>query len=158
MQREASLPCWQESTAGLYPEHGDSSQPPAAAFEYQDFSATCACFIKVVCPDKVSSQNVLLIFYLACTSYMPSQKYAPSLHHGRYSWWRSESLKQCFSDCGPWRFRKKECFINFIRHWTSEKYIHTCLKLTVLVELRRKVGESVLSITSCPSIIILEIL
>jgi hypothetical protein len=34
--------------------------------------------------------------------------------------------------------------------------IHVCvLKLPLLVELQHKVGESVLSITSCPSIIIL---
>jgi hypothetical protein len=40
---------------------------------------------------------------------------------------------------------------------TNEYYTHTSvLELPLLVDLRQKVGELVLSITSCPSTIILE--
>jgi hypothetical protein len=43
------------------------------------------------------------------------------------------------------------------RHLTNEKYTHTCvLKRPLLADLQQKVGELVLSITSCPSIITLE--
>jgi hypothetical protein len=39
----------------------------------------------------------------------------------------------------------------------NEKYTHiSVLKLPLLVDLQHKAGELVLSITSCPSVIILE--
>jgi hypothetical protein len=39
----------------------------------------------------------------------------------------------------------------------NEKYTHiSVLKLPFLVDLQQKAGELVLSITSCPSVIILE--
>jgi hypothetical protein len=52
-------------------------------------------------------------------------------------------------------FQEKNHCENCFRHLTSEKYTHTCLKLPLLVDLQQK-GDLVLSITSCPTIIVLE--
>jgi hypothetical protein len=51
-------------------------------------------------------------------------------------------------------FRKKKRCKNCIRHLKNEKYTHTCLCL--LFDFKQEVGELVISITYCPSIIILE--
>jgi hypothetical protein len=55
------------------------------------------------------------------------------------------------------RFWNKAHCTNSIKQLRNQKYTHTyVLKLNLLHDLQQKVGELVLSITSCPTIIILE--
>jgi hypothetical protein len=55
------------------------------------------------------------------------------------------------------QFQKKKHYKNCIRHLTNEKYPYiSLLKPPLLADLQQKVGELVLSITSCHIIIILE--
>jgi hypothetical protein len=55
------------------------------------------------------------------------------------------------------QFQKKKHYKNCIRHLTNEKYPYIyLLKPPLLADLQQKVGELVLSITSCHIIIILE--
>jgi hypothetical protein len=56
----------------------------------------------------------------------------------------------------PHAFQKKKQCKNSMT-LTNEKYIHTCLiKLPLFAELQQKIGELFLSITSCPTIIVLD--
>jgi hypothetical protein len=79
------------------------------------------------------------------------------------------ALDQCFSNCGLWttgglrwfaRWSKGRLEIESIAKTESDELkIHpymSVLKLYLLVVLQQKVGELVLSITPCPSILILE--
>jgi hypothetical protein len=60
---------------------------------------------------------------------------------------------------GPQQFQGKikalQKLYQILNEWKICPYM-SVLKLTLLVDLQQKVGELVLSITSCPSIIILE--
>jgi hypothetical protein len=67
-------------------------------------------------------------------------------------------LIQCFSKCGPRLFRKKIITkIVSVTEGMINTPIQVCAKkLPLVVDLQQKVGKLVLSITACPSVIILE--
>jgi hypothetical protein len=75
------------------------------------------------------------------------------------------SLMQYSSDCGPWLFDRRSAggferkALQELYQTLNERKIHPYMsvkKLPLLDNLQQKVGELVLSINFCPSVIILD--
>jgi hypothetical protein len=57
----------------------------------------------------------------------------------------------------PLAVSEEKALQNCIRRLTNQKHTHTCYTKTAFVfDLQQELGELVISITSCPSIITLE--
>jgi hypothetical protein len=72
-----------------------------------------------------------------------------------------DPLQQCFSNCGPLLsagdFGRKIIAKMFIRHITNDKYTRiSVLKLPFFVDFQLKLGELILWIPFCASVIIWE--